>query len=115
MLPGLTGMPGRFVTTIDPVSVCQNVSWNQRPNASWPQRTASGLSGSPTLHMWRRLVRLRRFTGSTPSFISMRMAVGAVYQTVMRCFSIVSYQRSLENPASSTTCVAPSDHGPMMP
>ena len=45
----------------------------------------------------------------------MRIAVGAVYQTVTRCFSIVSYQRSLENPASTTTCVTPIAHGPMMP
>ncbi len=47
--------------------------------------------------------------------MSMRIAVGAVYQTVTRCFSIVSYQRSLENPASTTTCVTPIAHGPMMP
>ncbi len=53
MLPGLTGMPGRFVIMIAPVSVCQNVSWKSRPNASRPHRTASGFSGSPTLHMWR--------------------------------------------------------------
>jgi len=42
MLPGFDRHAGRFVTTMAPVSVCQNVSWNQRPNASWPQRTASG-------------------------------------------------------------------------
>ena len=96
MLPGFTGIPGRFVTMIEPVSVCQKVSWKSRPNASRPQCTPSGLSGSPTLHMWRSDERSRRFTGSIPSFISMRMAVGAVYQTVILCFSIVSYQRSLE-------------------
>ena len=27
MLPGFTGMPGRLVIMIEPVSVCQNVSW----------------------------------------------------------------------------------------
>ena len=32
-----------------PVSVCHQLSWNGRPNASTPHTTASGLSGSPTL------------------------------------------------------------------
>ena len=47
--PGLIGIPGKFEMTMQPVSVCQNVSWNGRPNASRDQWTASGLSGSPTL------------------------------------------------------------------
>jgi len=115
MLPGLTGMPGRFVTMIEPVSVCQNVSWKSRPNASRPQWTPSGLSGSPTEHMCLSALRSRRFTISVPSFMSIRIAVGAVYHTVTRCFSIVSYQRSLEKPASRTTWVVPSAHGARMP
>ena len=34
---------------IPPVSVCHQLSWIGSPKASLPQRTASGLSGSPTL------------------------------------------------------------------
>ena len=113
--PGLTGMPGKLVITMQPVSVCQKVSWKGLPNASCDQSTASALSGSPTLARWRRLERSCRRTISEPSFISRRMAVGAEYQTVTRCFSMNSYQRSALKPESSTTCVTPFAHGPMMP
>ena len=71
---------------IPPVSVCHQLSWNGLPKASTPQTTASGLSGSPTLAIKRKLERsncpgdVRR-----PAFISMRMAVGAVYQTETFC------------------------------
>ena len=43
------GMPGRLVTTMHPVSVCQKVSWNWRPKTLPDQSTASAFSGSPTL------------------------------------------------------------------
>ncbi len=67
---------------IPPVSVCHQLSWMGRPNASWPQRTASGLSGSPTLAMKRRLRVSYVFATPAPARIIMRTAVGAVYQTV---------------------------------
>ncbi len=38
---------------IPPVSVCHQLSWIGRPRTSFPHRTASGLSGSPTLPMNR--------------------------------------------------------------
>src|ERR1035441_1673661 len=112
MEPGLTGIPLKLVITIQPVSVCQKVSWKGLPNASCDQRTASALSGSPTLARWRRLEWSCRRTTSVPSFISNRIAVGAEYQTVIRCFSMNSYHRSALKPESSTTCVVPFDHSP---
>src|SRR5208283_3527511 len=115
MEPGLIGMPGKLVITMQPVSVCQKVSWKGLPNASCDQITASALSGSPTLAKCRRLDKSWRRTISVPSFISSRMAVGAEYQTVTRRLSMNSYQRSALKPESSTTWVVPFDHGPMMP
>ena len=52
------------------------------PNASMPQTTASGLSGSPTLAIIRKCERSYFLAKSAPTFIIMRTAVGAVYQTV---------------------------------
>ena len=115
MDPGLIGMPGRLVITMQPVSVCQKVSWNGLPECLCDQITASGLSGSPTLARWRKLERSCFWATSLPSFIRRRIAVGAEYQTVTRCFSMNPYQRSALKPESSTTCVIPFAQGPMMP
>ena len=52
---------------------------------------------------------------SAPAFISMRSAVGAVYQTVTRCSSRMRYQRSASNSCSSTTHVTPQASGAMTP
>ena len=100
---------------IPPVSVCHQLSWNGMPNASWLQTTASGLSGSPTLAMKRSALRSYLRTASLPSFISMRIAVGAVYQTVTFCCSRIRYQSSASNSASATTFVIPQVSGAMMP
>ncbi|EWS63014.1 hypothetical protein Y695_03755 [Hydrogenophaga sp. T4] len=98
-----------------PVSVCHQLSWNGRPNALTPQTTASGLSGSPTLAMKRNAERSTPCRASAPSFIIMRMAVGAVYQTVMRSRSSTPYQVCGSNSASTTTLVTPHTSGAMMP
>ena len=45
----------------------------------------------------------------------MRTAVGAVYQTLTRSRSSVSYQRAASNSASSTTSVAPIVSGAITP
>ena len=45
----------------------------------------------------------------------MRIAVGAVYQTVTRCVLEDAYQRSASNSASSTMLVTPFVSGAMMP
>src|SRR3972149_1206068 len=55
-----------------PVSVCHQLSWNGRPKASWPQTTASGFSGSPTLARKRRAGERRRRARAAPAFISIR-------------------------------------------
>ena len=113
--PGLIGMPGKLVMTMQPVSVCQNVSWNGRPKASRDQSTASGLSGSPTLARCRSEERSCLSAAGVPSRISRRIAVGAEYQTVTCRFSMKPYQRSALKPESRTTCVMPFDQGPMIP
>ena len=67
---------------IAPVSVCHQLSWMGSPNASSPQTTPSGLSGSPTEATNRSDDRSKVCGSSVPDFMSMRTAVGAVYQTV---------------------------------
>ena len=71
---------------IPPVSVCHQLSWIGIPNASSPQTTTSGLSGSPTLAMNRSALRSYSWATSAPTRISIRSAVGAVYHTVTRWF-----------------------------
>ena len=98
-----------------PVSVCHQLSWNGSPKASRPHTTASGFSGSPTLAMKRSADRLRPRTASEPSFIIMRIAVGAVYQTLTRSCSSTEYQVVASNSASTTTLVTPATSGAMIP
>ena len=62
--------------------------------------TASGLSGSPTEQVWRSVERSYRLGTSSPAFISMRMAVGAVYQTVTPYFWITWYHALARKPPS---------------
>jgi hypothetical protein len=50
-----------------------------------PQTTASGFSGSPTEPMKRSEERSNCAGSDSPAFISRRIAVGAVYQTVTLC------------------------------
>jgi hypothetical protein len=79
------------------------------------QTTASGLSGSPTLARKRSELRSYLRATSAPTFISMRMAVGAVYQTVTFCCSMIEYQRSASNSISSTMLVTPLTRGAITP
>ena len=70
---------------IAPVSVCHQLSWIGRPSVSSPQSTASGFSGSPTLAMKRSARQVVVARSPAPGRrISIRTAVGAVYQTVTR-------------------------------
>ena len=82
MEPGLTSMPWWLAIMIAPVSVCHHVSWNGEPNRCAPHSTPWGFSGSPTLASSRGG---RGIDGAWPPpashFMSIRMAVGAVYQT----------------------------------
>jgi hypothetical protein len=50
-----------------------------------------------------------------PAFISMRIAVGAVYQTLTCCSCRMRHQRWASNSASSTMEVTPCSSGAMMP
>ena len=100
---------------MEPVSVCQKVSWNGIPIAFSLQITASALSGSPTEARWRSEERSCCFTAASPSRMSERMAVGAEYHTVTLLSWMKRYQRAAVNPESSTHWVMPSTHGPMMP
>ena len=83
---------------IPPVSVCHHVSTTgQRPPpiTSRYHIHASGLIGSPTDPMTRRLDRSCLPGSSTPHFMNVRIAVGAVYSLVTLYFSTMSQNRSL--------------------
>jgi len=98
-----------------PVSVCHQLSWIGKPNASTPHTTASGFNGSPTLAMNRKRSKAYLRATSVPTFISMRTAVGAVYQTVTRWSRRMPYHRSASKSPSSTMLVMPWVSGAMMP
>src|SRR5207244_1944419 len=80
--PGLrTVMPGSGVMRICPVSVCHQVSTtgHRPPPMTFQYQThASGLIGSPTVPSSRRLERSHRFGYSSPHFMNVLIAVGAV-------------------------------------
>jgi len=100
---------------IPPVSVCHQLSWKGRPKASSPQTTPAGCSGSPTLARKRSAGKSCSRTSSTPAFIIIRIAVGAVYQTETRCSSRIEYQRCASNSPSSAIIVTPFESGEMIP
>ena len=73
--------------TMQPVSVCQKVSWNGMPKASCDQMHRLGVERLADAGQvaQRGEVELAA-TSSVPSRISRRIAVGAEYQTVILCF-----------------------------
>jgi len=81
-LPGLQDVtPGRGAIIMAPVSVCHQVSTiGQRPPpmTSRYQIQASGLIGSPTLPSTLKLLRSLEAGRSSPHFMKVRIAVGAV-------------------------------------
>src|SRR5512145_1405433 len=80
--PGFVVMaPGSGVIRMPPVSVCHHVSTIgsfSRPTFLWYHIQASGLIGSPTEPSTLREDRSWLVTHFSPSFMSARMAVGAV-------------------------------------
>ena len=80
--PGLSVVtPGTGAIMIAPVSVCHQVSTiGQRPPpiTRWYHIHASGLIGSPTLPSSLIFESEWRAGSASPSFISARIAVGAV-------------------------------------
>ena len=113
--PGRISEATKLAIMMPPVSVCHQLSCTGRPQASWPQTTTSGLSGSPTLATNRSAERSWARATSLPARISIRSAVGAVYQTVTRCSARMRYQRSASISSSSTTAVTPCSRGAMTP
>ena len=81
-VPGVVGVaPGKGVIMMAPVSVCHQVStMGQRspPMTLWYHIQASGLMGSPTVPRRRREDMSRALGCSSPHFMNVRMAVGAV-------------------------------------
>ncbi len=73
--------PGSGLIMIPPVSVCHHVSTTGHrppPMTSRYHIHASGLIGSPTDPITRRLDRSCLAGSSTPHFMNVRIAVGAV-------------------------------------
>src|SRR3989338_9113290 len=95
-----------------PVSVIHHPSWKGRPNTFSPHLIASGFNGSPTLLMSRKLERSYLLIISVPAFISILIAVGAVYQTLTLYSSIIEYHFSGSNLPPCTTCETPLLHVP---
>src|SRR5659263_606420 len=98
--------------SIWPVSVIHQVSWMGKLNAFNPQRMTSGLSGSPTLVIYRRLSKLNFLATSRPSFMRSRSAVGAVYQIVTSYLSMRPYHVAESNLPLYESCDVPFNHGP---
>jgi hypothetical protein len=77
--------PGSGETIIAPVSVCHQVSTMGQRSPPMTRRYhihASGLIGSPTLPSTLSLERSRPAGSSSPHFMNVRIAVGAVYRIV---------------------------------
>ena len=81
--------PARLLIIIPPVSVCHQVSTMGAlplPIFLSYQFHASALMGSPTVPSTSRLLRSLFCMGSSPKAMRLRMAVGAVYRILTRCF-----------------------------
>ncbi len=117
--PGLVAVtPGSGEIIIAPVSVCHQVSTIgvlSAPMCLRYQIHASGLIGSPTEPSTRRLLRSNFAGMSSPHFMNVRMAVGAVYRIVTPYFCTISQKRpwcGVSGVPSYMTCVAPFASGP---
>ncbi len=95
--PGLVSVtPGSGLIMMAPVSVCHQVSTIgavEAPMWSRYQIQASGLIGSPTLPSTRREDRSNLAGMSSPHFMKVRIAVGAVYRIVTPYFWTISQNR----------------------
>src|SRR4051812_16026818 len=117
--PGFDAVtPGSGLIMTAPVSVCHHVSTTgvrSPPMCLRYQIHASGLMGSPTDPNSRN-DESSNFAGmSSPHFMNVRIAVGAVYSSVTRYFSMISHHRpwwGVSGVPSYMTCVAPFDIGP---
>ncbi|CAM5488257.1 hypothetical protein STENM327S_09069 [Streptomyces tendae] len=117
--PGLAWVtPGSGLIIIEPVSVCHQVSTTgvvSAPMFLRYQIHASGLIGSPTEPRTRREDRSNFAGMSSPHFMNVRIAVGAVYRIVTPYFCTISQNRpwcGVSGVPSYMTCVAPLASGP---
>ena len=82
--PGRISIDAKFAIMMPPVSVCHQLSWN-----GWPKRVDAPHHGfriqrlADAAEKAQATQIVRRASGA-PAFINMRIAVGAVYQTVTR-------------------------------
>src|SRR5690606_41472403 len=98
-----------------PVTVIRHVSWIPSSNTWTPQRTTSGVNGSPADRTWRSVERSYSFTNASPAPISIRKAVGALYQTVTPKSSMALYHPSGEKRPPKITVVVPVSQGAKTP
>src|SRR6478735_9034018 len=95
--PGLVSVtPGSGLIMMAPVSVCHHVSTIGAVSPPMTRRYqihASGLMGSPTDPSTRRLERSNLPGISSPHFMHVRIAVGAVYRMDTLYFSMISHHR----------------------
>src|SRR5690606_42149965 len=98
-----------------PVSVIHHVSWMRLSNTCAPHLTTSGFNGSPTDNTWRSVDKSYSFTNASPAPISIRKAVGALYQMVTPKSSIALYQPSGEKRPPKMTVVTPLSQGENTP
>src|SRR5688572_26073021 len=117
--PGLHAVtPGSGEIIMAPVSVCHQVSTTGQllpPMCSRYHIHASGLIGSPTLPMSRSDDRSNFAGMSSPHFMNVRIAVGAVYRMVTLYLSTSSQKRprcGVSGVPSYMSWVAPLDSGP---
>jgi len=90
--PGRAGMQSGVPSAGPPSSVCHQLSATKPvfppPTRCWKaHRQASGFSGSPATASSRREERSDLAGSSSPNFMNIRSAVGAVKMTFTRCFS----------------------------
>ena len=115
--PGRMSIAAKLAIMIPPVSVCHQLSWIGRPNASMPHTHRLGVQRlADAGDEAQRATGRTRAASSAPACISMRIAVGAVYQTRdplrLRGSGTSARRRSR---ASSTMLVTPCVSGAMMP
>ncbi len=115
--PGLMSIAGVLAIMMPPVSVCHQLSWIGSPSASSPHHDRLGVERlADAGDEAQRGKAIAAAPSSAPAFISMRIAVGAVYQTVTPLAPRrMRYQRSASKSASSTMLVTPCSSGAMMP
>src|SRR4030042_5826310 len=98
-----------------PGAVIHQVSWMGVLKNLLAQKTTSEGKGSPTLRIWRRLLRSQFFVSSFSCCLIFVKTVGAVYQTVIRCSSRERHHPSRSNFPRRTKLFTPQSQGAKTP